>query len=151
LTDLAILLEASTPAQFLKSSQWVYPLVNAGHIFGIALLIGAIIPLDLTLAGVLKRADARTAIALLRPFAIAGLVITICCGALLFITQATDYVGNSVFLAKMALLGAAILNAAIHLAIVTSHPQTARACAILSLLLWPTVLGLGRMVGYVIG
>jgi hypothetical protein len=151
LTDLAALLEATSLAQYLKASQWVYPLVNAGHIFGIALLVGAIIPLDLTLAGILKRGDVKTTMALLRPFAIAGLVIATLCGAILFITQAGDYVQNSAFLAKMALLGLGVLNAALHLSLTDTHPRAARALALLSLLIWPTVLILGRMIGYVIG
>jgi uncharacterized membrane protein len=150
LTGLAALLEATSLAQFLKASQWVYPLVNAGHILGIALLIGAVIPLDLALAGVLKRADPSAALALLRPFAIAGLVLAVTCGAMLFITQATDYARNPVFLAKMALFAIAILNAVLHSRLAAVQVRTARATALLSLVLWPTVLLLGRMTGYAI-
>lgn len=35
----------------LRASRWVYPLVNTGHILGLALLFGAIIPLDLRMLG----------------------------------------------------------------------------------------------------
>lgn len=44
-------LEASTWATALSGSLWVYPLINAGHLLGIALLVGAIVPMDLRLLG----------------------------------------------------------------------------------------------------
>jgi hypothetical protein len=44
-------LEATVLAAALRGSVWAYPLVNAGHILGVALLIGSIVPLDLRLLG----------------------------------------------------------------------------------------------------
>lgn len=64
--EIAAALEATPLAQFLKGSRWIYPLVNAGHIFGIALLVGAVVPLDLSLAGIVRRLPPETAKALLR-------------------------------------------------------------------------------------
>lgn len=149
MSDLATALEATQLAQFLKGSRWVYPAVNAGHILGVALLVGAVVPLDLTLAGVVRRADPRAALALLRPFALAGLVLAVSCGGLLFATQAADYLVNPVFQAKMAVFALAVLNAAAHL-VVAPGGAAGRALALVSLALWPTVLILGRMVGYAI-
>lgn len=148
MSEIAAALEATALAQFLKGSRWVYPLVNAGHIFGIALLVGAVIPLDLTLSGLIKRIDPRAAASLLRPFALTGLLLAFLCGALLFITQAGDYLNNPIFLAKMVLVAAATLNAVLHLRI---GPARGRAMALVSLAIWPTVLLLGRLVGYHIG
>jgi hypothetical protein len=145
LNTLAAALESTALAQFLKASQWVYPFVNAGHILGIALLVGAIVPLDLALAGWLRNVDAARTQALLRPFAIVGLVLAAICGGLLFITQAQDYTRNPVFQIKMVLFALALANAAAHLA----FPN--RVLALVSLALWPGILVLGRMVGYVIG
>lgn len=42
-------LEATELARALRDSVWIYPLVNAGHILGVALLVGSIVPLDLRL------------------------------------------------------------------------------------------------------
>jgi hypothetical protein len=147
LTDIAAFLEATALAQHLRASQWTYPIVNAGHIFGIALLVGAVVPLDCVASGLIRGHDPARIAALLRPFAVVGLIVAATCGGLLFITQATDYIGNSVFLAKMALFALAVANAALHLA----FPRLlAPVLALISLALWPAILILGRMVAYVI-
>lgn len=136
MTELAALLEATDLAQFLKRSRWVYPFVNAGHVFGIALLVGAVLPMDVS---VLR---GRRDTAWLRQWAMAGACLAVACGALLFITQATEYIESGWFRAKMALLSVALANAALHLRFVT------RNAALASLLLWPTVLLAGRMIAY---
>ena len=134
-------IEATALAQFLKASRWVYPLVNAGHLFGIALLVGAVIPMDVAIL----RGRAAGTVALLRPWAAAGFVLAVVFGALLFVTQAGDYADSWWFRAKMALLVLALLNAVVHLR--ATGPALRRA-AIASLVLWPSVLILGRMIGY---
>ena len=52
--DILEMIAASLPAQALKASFWAYPLVNAGHILGLALFIGAIVPLDLRILGAFR-------------------------------------------------------------------------------------------------
>lgn len=137
MSEIAAALEATALAQFLKTSAWIYPLVNAGHLLGIALLVGAVLPMDVS-----ALRGRPSAIRLLRPWAVAGFLLAAACGAMLFATQATDYVENSWFLAKIGVLAAALLNAAFHFRRVTP------AAALGSMALWPTVLVLGRMVGY---
>jgi hypothetical protein len=142
LNELAAALEATQLAQFLKVSRWVYPLVNAGHILGVALLVGAIVPMDLRLL----RGD-RQAL-WLRRYAAAGLVLAAICGALLFVTQAADYLSSGWFLAKMTVLVVALGNVAIHPRIARLSGGRRRAAATISLASWPVVLLLGRMIGY---
>jgi hypothetical protein len=134
-------LEASALAQHLRASHWTYPLVNTGHILGIALLVGAVVPMDL--AALRGGAEARL-VPWLRRFAVAGLVLAAGCGALLFIAQVGDYVQNGWFASKMTLLALAVMNALWHF---RRDPLPARA-ALASLLLWPAVLLCGRMIGY---
>ena len=136
MTGLAEALEATALAQHLKVSRWTYPLVNAGHILGIALLVGAVVPMDVA---VLR---GRSGTLWLRGWAAAGLALAAGCGALLFATQATDYLESPWFLGKMAVLALALANAALHLRRVTP------AAALASLLLWPAALVLGRMIGF---
>src|SRR3546814_3617112 len=47
LADALAALQNLEPVAALRASRWVYPLVNTAHIAGIALLFGAIAPLDL--------------------------------------------------------------------------------------------------------
>ena len=142
--ETAAALEATAVAQFLKASRWVYPLVNAGHILGIALLVGAVIPMDVAVL----RGRAVAAVGLLRPWSIAGFALAAACGALLFVTQATDYVASPWFLAKMGVLTLAVLNAVVHVRLDRFPPRQRRQAAIASLVLWPVALILGRMIAY---
>jgi hypothetical protein len=139
--DLAQSIETSTLAEALRRSRWIYPLVNSGHILGLALLIGAVVPMDWA---VLRNHSMPA----LRPFAILGLVLAASCGLLLFAVQATDYVVNTWFRIKFALLAAALLNAALHLSLSRKEEALRRTTALTSLLLWPSVLICGRMVAY---
>ena len=142
--ETAAALEATAVAQFLKASRWTYPLVNAGHILGIALLVGAVIPMDVAVL----RGRAVAAVGLLRPWSVAGFLLASLCGALLFVTQATDYVQSPWFLAKMSVIALAALNAAVHLRLDRWPIRQRRQAAIASLVLWPLALVLGRMIAY---
>jgi hypothetical protein len=43
--------ESTALAEYLRGARWSYAAVNGIHVFGIALLVGAIVPLDLRLLG----------------------------------------------------------------------------------------------------
>ncbi len=148
MNELAAALEATAIAQHLKASRWTYPLVNAGHVLGLALLIGAVVPMDLRLLRLTRRGLLDDVVGLLRPAAAAGAVLAIGCGALLFLAQATDYIANGWFQAKMALLALALINAALHPGLAVLPPARQVLAATLSLALWPAVLLCGRMIGY---
>ncbi|MFP4351111.1 MAG: hypothetical protein ACLFQY_22720 [Desulfococcaceae bacterium] len=152
-------LEASAAAVMLRNSVWAYPLVNAGHILGVALLIGAIIPLDLRLLGLWRSVPAAPLWQVLRPTAAFGLRMAVFFGSLLFITRATEYAASPLFISKMVVVGTGILNA---LAVQTILPENRllsgrqksglpifrRLAAGVSLGAWLTALLLGRLVGY---
>lgn len=148
MTEVFAALEATDLAQFLKTSRWVYPLINAGHILGIGLLMGSVMPMDLRLLGLIRRPEIATTVALLRPVAATGLALAVLCGLLLFVTQASDYAGNPWFRAKLALVAAAGLNALMHLRVAALAPARRRLAALLSLVLWPAALFSGRMIGF---
>lgn len=139
--EIAAALEATSLAQFFKASRWVYPLVNAGHILGLALLIGAVAQMDVAILRNRSPVEAARG----RNFAIAGFLIAVSCGAALFLTQATDYAQNGWFLSKMVLLALAVANAAQHLWVRVIRPKVAAGA---SLTLWLGVLVSGRMIAY---
>lgn len=150
----AAALESLPLAVALRVSVWAYPLINAGHILGVALLIGGILPLDLRLLGVWPSVPVVSLWRVLAYTAGTGLGLAMICGGLLFITRATTYVGSTLFIAKMALVGIGLSNALI-LNMITrnkSHPfhltWPIRLQAVISLFIWFTVLTLGRLVGY---
>lgn len=146
-------------AMALRNSVWIYPLVNAAHILGVALLVGATVPLDLRLIGVWRSVSLMPLWRVLTRVASAGLALAMVCGSLLFITRATEYAASSLFIAKMVVVAIGTANAlAIRLMRIEAHlclvpatvtlPVRLRLAGGVSLVAWVTALGLGRLVGY---
>ena len=143
----------------LRNSTLAYPLINAGHILGVALLIGGIVPLDLRLLGLWRRYPVSVFIAVLRITSAMGLVLAIVCGLLLFATAAVDYAGSSLFQAKITLVVLGVSNALVlgkvlkrrdveNLPLMAKMPFSVRVGAALSLFVWISALTLGRLLGY---
>ncbi|MCR9073769.1 MAG: hypothetical protein NXI18_18945 [Alphaproteobacteria bacterium] len=147
-------LAASDLAQALRISRWGYAAVNTSHVFGIALLVGGILPLDLRLLGAWPRVEASALISVLVPTAAVGLVLAVLSGVLLFAVRPVEYAANPAFLVKIVLLCIAAASAiATHLVWgrdLAQAPRTiqARAGAV-SLVGWIGALVAGRMVAYV--
>ena len=158
LESLAAALQASGLSETLRASVWLYPLVNTGHVVGIALLFGAIVPLDLRLLGAFRTAPLEPLANTLVPVAVTGLLLALATGALLFATRPLDYVVEPLFGIKLALLAAAVVNALWlrfdprwrHLGAALGVPPRAgwRVHAALSVLLWLGVITSGRLIGY---
>ena len=151
LGDPLVALENLPAIVALRESTLAYPIVNALHIIGVALLFGAIVPLDLRLAGWRRDAAAVDGLSrLLLPVAIFGFVLAASAGLLLFATDARAYAASPLFQAKMVLIATALANAwalrRVDWREVPSRRVAVAAAA--SLLLWLSVIVLGRMIGY---
>jgi len=145
-------------ALWLQQSGTAYLFVNAAHILGLGLLLGAILPLDLRL--VLGRSPA--ALSVLAPVAIrtaaAGLVLALFTGAWLFSVRPADYLENTAFRWKLLLLSLALINVTVQhrqwrslgLPDATrALPMRVRVLAGTSALLWIATLVAGRWIGFV--
>lgn len=147
--ELAAALEASALAGFLKASRCTYPAVNAGHLIGVALLVGAVAPMDLRLIGVWRGdVPVATVLRLLRPVAACGAGLAVLTGMLLFVVQARDYVALPAFWAKVGLVGLGLGHALANPAIARAPRGRQRLAGALSVAVWLSVLVLGRMLGY---
>lgn len=150
----AAALEATQLASALRNSVWSYPLVNAAHILGIALLVGSIVPLDLRLLGAWSSVPLAPLWRVLTRTGTIGFIIATAGGFLLFITRASEYVAADLFRAKMLVIGIGVANVLIlHKWRATGAtqpelPTHMRLAAIISLGSWLTALTLGRLVGY---
>lgn len=152
-------LEATELAAALRGSVWGYPLVNAAHILGVALLVGSMVPLDLRLLGAWRSVPLAPLWRVLTRTAGAGLVLAMVFGTLLFITRATEYTASNLFISKMVVVGVGTANALAlrmlaqaGLSGITSTngkpPARLRLAGGVSLAAWLTALTLGRLVGY---
>lgn len=152
MTALLVWLADTAIADWIQQSRWGYAVVNALHVLGIALLVGAIAALDLRLLGWRRRLAVVALARLLQPVAIAGLGLAISAGALLFLADPVDYAAMPLFRLKLVLVALAIANAfAFNLgpgpANASSRRQ--RLAGALSLTLWIAVLACGRFLAFV--
>lgn len=143
-------LEATDVAQYFRRARWGYALLNAGHILGIALLLGAVLPLDLRLAGIAwRRTPLAVAERLLRPAAAAGLVLAIATGFLLFASNAREYAATSLFQLKMAIVALGVAHALFHVrGFAHLGPGRRRLAGLASAALWIAALVCGRFLGF---
>ncbi|MCJ8143712.1 DUF2214 domain-containing protein [Ancylobacter sp. A5.8] len=143
-------------AVWLQGSGTAYLFVNAAHILGIGLLLGAVLPLDLRLMGCFRAVP----LAVIGPFlsraALAGLCLAVPTGLWLFSVRPAEYAGNAAFLWKLGLIALALGNVALQHAGAGFRQAIAggaltgrvRLLAGISALLWLGALVAGRWIGF---
>lgn len=148
---------ASPWASALKTSRYVYPVVNAAHIMGLATLFGAILALDLRLVGAFPSVPARPLAIYLPRVAASGLLVAIVTGVLLFSVEPFDYADNPAFLAKLVIVFAGLVHA---FAFRSSRSWQSlvrgegeidariRLSGMLSLVLWAAAILAGRLIAF---
>jgi hypothetical protein len=157
--ELLQALEAWSVAAALRRSTLLYPLVNAAHILGIGLLIGAIATLDLRVLGLFRAAPLPVLGPPLVRVAAAGLGLALATGVLLFAVRPAEYAANPAFLAKLGLILGGLSNVlALRLGTgwrgaLAGEPvgPPLRTAAALSLLVWLGVVLAGRWIAFVDG
>jgi hypothetical protein len=151
-------LEASNLSTGIRNSIYLFPLIESFHVLGLALVFGTIAIVDLRLLGVASagRPFSRITSDLLK-WTWAAFVLTVITGALMFITNAGVYYGNFFFRTKMALLALSGINILVFelTAGRTVHrwdkepaPLAGKTAAALSLVLWISIIFMGRWIGF---
>ena len=171
LTDWISAIDQSALAAALRGSIWVYPIINAAHILGLALLLGAMLVLDIRLLVQARGLPPAPLAGVLLPAARGGFALALGSGLLLFVARAADYAFNPLFQLKLGLIALALLNvwlahrlafwrqiddhaeaagdhAGASRAAARSIPTSVRVTAAISLLTWTTVMIIGRLLGY---
>lgn len=143
----------------LHESIWAYPLVESVHVLTLCLFLGTAVMLDLRLLGVLlRRVPVSEAAEQLFRWMVAGFVLMVISGALLFYAIPVRTYLNIFFRIKVAMLVLAGLNAWIFHRTVYRRvadwdldpvtPRPARIAGGLSLALWAAIVVAGRMIAY---
>lgn len=153
----AAALEASALGAWMRGSSWAYPAVNLLHLLGLVLLVGSMVLLDLRLLGVGRRLHLPDVSALLTPVAVAGLLIMLASGALLFTADAGPLSMQPLLQLKLLWIALGVGNALLfrgwwagRLADWDARPPLlGRVQAAASLLIWLGVAAMGRMIAYV--
>ena len=159
LVEVLTAIQDWAPIAALRSSRWTYASVNTAHIVGFAILFGAIVPMDLRLMGWWRAIPIGTFARILVPVSVAGLLLAITAGALLFSIRAVQYAGTTLFQVKMALVLCAVLNALLlrkaaqwellQAATNVVPPPRLRLAGALSIGLWLAVITCGRMLAFI--
>jgi len=146
-------LENWSIAEYFRNARWGYGFLNAFHIFGVSLLIGATVPINLRLLGFWSNVQRADLMKVLVPIAATGLGLAIVAGVLLFSVRAQEYADLGVFQIKILLVLAGSISAvSLHwtfgMILERLPPRRRINHAILSLLCWPGVLVLGRLIAF---
>jgi len=159
LTSLIAFFEDSSLADAIRENDILFPLIESVHVLAICLVVGSILAVDLRLLGLASvgRPVSRVTGSVL-PLTWCAFVIALGSGGLLFISNATKYLANGFFLAKLLLIGVAGLNMAVFHAVSAKDlprwenevrpPLQARLAGGLSIALWVAVVACGRWIGF---
>jgi hypothetical protein len=151
-------LEATWPGQVIANSVWGFPGLEVVHLLGLTVVFGGMVLIDARLLGAGKEYSVRALEGYVLKFVWAGFGVAAFSGGWLFVFEATTLVRDPAFLLKMVLLGAAGLNALFMHKVAmrdvagwdtrVAAPGAVRVSAAVSLLLWATILALGRLIAY---
>lgn len=135
----------------LKSSVWVFPALEVMHIFGIALLVGNLVLLEVRVLGFGAQLDSKALASLSLGIAGVGFALAASTGLLMFASQAAELLTNRAFTLKMILLMLAGCNAAwFHgRASLEKLDLIARCQMVFSGFMWLAVVACGRWIAYV--
>ena len=151
-------IEGGAINSWVLGSAWVWPTLEILHFAGLSLLLGAMLVVDLRMAGFIRQMSVA-AIPRLLPLAAIGFAINLITGSLFFFGDPARYSVNIGFRIKMILVIVAGLNALWFYLRVEPYlksweahgdtPRIAKVIAVASLGTWLGILLLGRLIPYV--
>jgi hypothetical protein len=151
--------EDSALADNIRENDNLFPLIESIHVVALCLVVGSIFMLDLRLLGLAStnRPVGRLANAIL-PVTWGAFAVAFITGFLMFMSNATKYLANGYFVAKMCLLLVAGLNMIVFHVISArdlpqwekqaSPPLRARLAGAFSILFWISIVACGRWIGF---
>jgi hypothetical protein len=148
-------LEASAIGNFIRSSLWLFPVIEAFHLVAFAMLGGTVLLTDLRLLGVAMRSQpTREVEREARPWLLGSLAVIVISGVSLFLSEAVKCYYSFPFKVKITCLVLAIIyTVTLHRRVATADDSTigplkGRIAALVSLALWGAVAWGGRWIGF---
>jgi hypothetical protein len=143
----------------LHESLWAYPIIESIHVLTLCLFMGLAVMMDLRLLGVtMMKTSVSEVEKKLLPWTIAGFVVMVITGVLLFYAIPVKTYLNIFFRIKSILLILAGINVYIFHTTIDRHkdqwdlaakpPLPARIAGAVSLTLWSVIIVAGRMIAY---
>ena len=148
-------LENSAIGEAIRNSLWLFPVVEAFHLVGLAVIGGAILVVDFRLLGLGLRSHPVSRLARdTQPWVIGSLVLMVLSGFPLFLSEAIKCYYSFAFWTKMtSLLLAVMFTFTVRRYVAFApdgrfSPARRKAVAVASLALWSTVGWGGRWIGF---
>ena len=151
-------LQDTALATAIRESAIVFPVILSLHLTGMGLFGGMILMTDLRLLGItLTKHPVSDIVNGLRPWKHLGLTLTATCGILLLWSKAAIYYPNPYLWIKLTLFGLIIIHALVFRSVYRNVadldrspviPGRAKLAAVLSMVLWISVVTAGRWIGY---
>jgi len=140
-------------ADALNDTEWAFPLAECIHIGGFAIGVGSIALVDFRMLNLgLRQETAARILRYTELWTVIALVFVVFSGVMLYSSQPGVYKVNEIFPIKMyILLAALIYNFTIHRKVATMDnppPVLSKAVAIVSLLLWVSIVFGGIFTGF---
>jgi hypothetical protein len=134
----------------LRTSVWIYPMLEVVHILGIGLLFGNLILIELRVFGFGTALPVKALARLSLTLVGLGFGIAALSGLVMFATQAEELLTNQAFKFKMLILCAIAGNAAWFHArdSLSKLDRTAKLQMLISSVLWIAVVTCGRWIAY---
>lgn len=146
--------EGTGLGQVVRTSVWLFPVIESVHLLGLCALGGTVLVVDLRLLGAgLTRQPLAVVAAQVHPWLKASVALLLSTGFLLFMSEAVKCFHNPSFWLKMGTLPVALLYTFTLRRWVATRPgrdtsALTRLVATVSLLLWFTVAAAGRWIGF---
>ena len=152
LLEIIYLLEDSYVGEYVRSSLWLFPVIQSFHLIGLGILGGAVVVGDLRLMGILMRTEStRYVISVTRPWFNFGLFILIITGIPLFLSEAVKCYYSRAFWIKIScLLLGTLFVYFIRNPIVLSKDENfiIKILGFISFSLWVVTAASGRWIGF---
>jgi hypothetical protein len=147
--------EASALGTAIRDSQWLFPVIEAVHLLGLALMGGLVLLVDMRLMGLAMPRKPVAALAReIEPWLISALAVMLTTGLLLYTSEPTKLYYNAAFWMKMGFLASAIIfTFTVRRTVLAAdaarvRPVWGRLVALISILLWAGVGIGGRAIGF---
>lgn len=146
--------EASWLGQLIRTSVWLFPVIESVHLLGLCALGGAVLLVDLRMLGLgLTNQPIPPLAAAVHPWLVRSLVLLAATGIPLFMSEAVKCFHNPSFWVKITTLPVAVLFAVtirrrVAAGAGSGTTPLTRLTAAMSILLWFTVAAAGRWIGF---
>jgi len=159
LLEICQALQNSETGLAIHESLYFFPVIETLHVLGLSVSVGTIFWFDIRALGIgMRRQSVSETFAAVKPWMLAGFIIMILTGLLMFWARAADAYVNTFFRIKVAGMLLSLVNV-LYFHFKTQRtiqewdkaptpPLDVRMAGLFSIVLWLTIIAAGRLMAY---